>query len=73
MFALLVAKTIMTAAFDTFFSEIAAAIGTDAVNRSEETLRPARQVFAGPERQAGCRPLPFASLPVPFHLCKEFA
>jgi len=29
----------MTAAFDTFFSEIAAAIGTDAVNRSEETLR----------------------------------
>ena len=29
----------MTAAFDTFFSEIAVAIGTDAVNRSEETLR----------------------------------
>src|SRR5262245_5357971 len=29
----------MTAAFDTFFNEIAAAIGTDAVNRSEETLR----------------------------------
>jgi 4-cresol dehydrogenase (hydroxylating) flavoprotein subunit len=29
----------MTATFDTFFSEIAAAIGADAVNRSEETLR----------------------------------
>jgi 4-cresol dehydrogenase (hydroxylating) len=29
----------MTATFDSFFSEIAAAIGADAVNRSEETLR----------------------------------
>ena len=29
----------MTATFDKFFSEIAAAIGADAVNRSEETLR----------------------------------
>ena len=29
----------MTAAFETFFSEIAAAIGADAINRSEETLR----------------------------------
>jgi 4-cresol dehydrogenase (hydroxylating) len=29
----------MTAALDTFFSEIAATIGPDAVNRSEETLR----------------------------------
>src|SRR4029077_14594416 len=33
------ARTIMTAAFETFFSEIAAAIGADAINRSEETLR----------------------------------
>ena len=29
----------MTAAFDTFFSEITTAMGSDAVNRSEETLR----------------------------------
>jgi 4-cresol dehydrogenase (hydroxylating) len=29
----------MTGAFDTFFNEIVAAIGTNAVNRSEETLR----------------------------------
>src|ERR1700736_5071804 len=33
------ARTLMTATFDKFFSEIAAAIGADAVNRSEETLR----------------------------------
>ena len=29
----------MTTAFETFFRDIAAAIGADAVNRSEETLR----------------------------------
>ena len=29
----------MTAAFDTFFSEITTVMGSDAVNRSEETLR----------------------------------
>jgi 4-cresol dehydrogenase (hydroxylating) len=47
----------MTATFDTFFTEIAVAIGADAINRSEETLRRySENTMPGGDRQPALRP-----------------
>ena len=45
----------MTAAFETFFAEIDAALGADAVNRSEETLLPLRREHHARRRPAAGR------------------